>query len=124
MVALRESLVTPEEYLERKRIAETKSEYIAGEIVAMADGSPRHRLIGANVTAGQHAGLHGKSCRVATSDLRIGVPETGLYAYPDVIVACGDLRDDRFDNDTAVNPAVVIEALSPILTAPKRAGKV
>jgi len=43
---------TFEEYLELESKAEQKSEFHAGEIVAMADGTIRHSRIGRNLLAG------------------------------------------------------------------------
>jgi hypothetical protein len=42
--------VAPEDYLRLERVAQEKSEYSAGEIFAMAGGSPRHSLICANAS--------------------------------------------------------------------------
>ena len=42
---------TPEQYLEIDRAAEFKSEYLAGEIVAMAGASENHNIITVNLTA-------------------------------------------------------------------------
>jgi hypothetical protein len=43
--------LSEDEYLTRERVAATKSEYLNGQVFAMAGGSPRHNLIVANVTA-------------------------------------------------------------------------
>jgi Uma2 family endonuclease len=45
--------------------------------------------------------------------MRVKVPQTEMYTYPDVIVFCGEprLEDDHFD--TLLNPIVIIEVLSP-----------
>jgi Uma2 family endonuclease len=45
--------------------------------------------------------------------MRVGVHATGLYTYPDVVVACGERRflDER--RDTLLNPSLLIEVLSP-----------
>ncbi|MDQ3666055.1 MAG: Uma2 family endonuclease [Acidobacteriota bacterium] len=47
------NLISPEEYLALERKAETKSEFYAGEIFALAGASLRHNLIAGNVLIGQ-----------------------------------------------------------------------
>src|SRR2546427_1611156 len=105
-------LVSPEEYLALERRAETKSEYYAGEIFALAGASVRHNLIAGNVLAGLHGQLRGRDCQVYPSDLRVKVPEIPYYSYPDVTVVCGkpQLEDDNRDN--LLNPIVIVEILS------------
>ena len=53
------------EYLERERIATTKSEYYAGEVFAMAGASRRHNSITGNVFASLYASLAHSSRRGA-----------------------------------------------------------
>jgi Uma2 family endonuclease len=105
-------IITPEQYLEAERRAETKSEYFAGRVYAMAGASLEHTQIITNLLVSLHAQLRGRNCSVLASDLRLRVPATGLYTYPDVIVVCGDpqLEDDHFD--TLLNPTILIEVLS------------
>jgi Uma2 family endonuclease len=45
--------------------------------------------------------------------MRVHIPATGLYTYPDVLVVCGEprLADDHFD--TLLNPTLIVEVLSP-----------
>jgi Uma2 family endonuclease len=104
--------VTPEEYLAAERVAPTKSEYLDGEVLAMAGASPRHTLIAMNVGAALHFQLRSKPCTVHGSDLRVRVAERGLYAYPDVVVVCGEMEYDDQERDTVTNPKVLIEVLS------------
>ena len=105
--------ISPEEYLERERAADTKHEYVHGEMVAMAGGSPRHAMVIANVTGALWTRLQAGGCTAFSSDLRIAVRWGELIAYPDVSVVCGDLQyvDDR--RDTVTNPRVIVEVLSP-----------
>ena len=44
--------------------------------------------------------------------MRVFVPETGLYTYPDLTVVCGEpqFQDEVFD--TLLNPILIIEVLS------------
>jgi len=104
--------VTPEEYLERERAAESKSEYIFGEIVAMARGMPRHSLIVNNIQFSLTGRLLPKGCLVFNADLRVSVRWGDLITYPDVTVLCG--RPEYVDEkqDTLTNPALVVEVLS------------
>lgn len=46
------------------------------------------------------------------SNMRVNVKENSLYAYPDVLIVCGEpqFADNIFD--TLLNPAVIIEILS------------
>lgn len=108
-----EPYVTPVEYLERERLAETKNEYWNGEITAMAGASPRHTMIVANLAYLFISQLKGRPCTVHVTDLRVKVSPTGLYTYPDVTVICGNLEVEDEQQDTALNPSVIIEVLSP-----------
>jgi Uma2 family endonuclease len=105
--------VTPEEYLALERAAETKSEYLDGEIIGMTGASRRHSLITANLIREIGQQMKGRPCEVLSGDMRIWVPATGLYTYADVVVVCGEpaLADGYFD--TLTNPTVLIEVLSP-----------
>jgi len=57
--------------------------------------------------------LRSKRCEVASTDLRVWIPASGLYTYPDVVVTCGaeNFQDDHFD--VLLNPMLIIEVLSP-----------
>jgi Uma2 family endonuclease len=105
--------VSPEEYLERERRAEYKSEYFAGEIVAMAGARRKHNLVSNNVSASLTAQLRGEPCEVYSNDMRVQADGKKQYSYPDVFVVRGEaqLRDRR--EDTLLNPTVVVEVLSP-----------
>lgn len=104
--------IPKDEYLRRERAAEFKSEYLHGEVFAMAGGSPNHSLIAANFVREAGNGLKTKPCSVFTSDLRIKVEATDLYTYPDASIVCGELQFDDESLDTIVNPAVIVEVLS------------
>lgn len=104
--------MTPEEYLARERVAETRSEYVAGRIQAMTGASEAHNLIAGNVFAGLHARLRGRPCRVYTADMRVKVSGAGLYTYPDVVALCGTPEFEDARMDTLLNPAAIVEVLS------------
>ena len=45
--------------------------------------------------------------------MRLRVTPTGLYTYPDVMVICGDVEYAAEQEDTVLNPTVIVEVLSP-----------
>ena len=109
-MALPQSKLTPAEYLALEREAETRSEFLDGEVFAMAGASPEHVLIVSNLTSTLDAALAERPCVVFSSDQRVRVDTTGLHAYPDLAVACQGLRFD--EDDCLLNPVVLIEVLS------------
>ena len=104
--------LTEEDYLALERAASSRSEFLDGEMFAMAGGSPMHSLIAANVIRELGNHLRSGPCRPFTSDLRLKVEATGLYTYPDVSVLCGPLQYAAGTDDTVVNPTVLVEVLS------------
>ena len=104
--------LTPEEYLAVERQAEHKSEYVDGEMVAMTGASRRHNLIAFNITREISQQLRGRPCEGYASDMRVRVPSTRLYTYPDVVVVCGEPKFEDDYVDTLLNPTLIIEVLS------------
>jgi hypothetical protein len=52
MASAARQLLTPAEYLEIERTADTKSEFYAGEMFAMAGANPEHNAIRVRAGAG------------------------------------------------------------------------
>jgi Uma2 family endonuclease len=123
MSAVPEPLLTPLEYLTRERKAETKSEYLRGEVFAMSGASREHNLIAGNVAGELRQQLRDRKCEVYQSDMRVKVAPTGLYTYPDVTVACGEPEFEDAEVDTLLNPKVLVEVLSPSTADYDRGGK-
>lgn len=121
-VAPRKKL-TEEEYLALERAAEFKSEFLAGEVFAMAGATFEHALIVGNAVGELRQQLKGRPCVVVPTDLRVRVEETGLYTYPDVVVVCGTPRFADEQEDTLLNPTLIIEVLSPSTEAYDRGAK-
>ena len=115
--------LTPEEYLAIERKAADKSEYIDGVIVAMTGASRRHNLIAVNLTGEIRRQLKGRPCESYTSDMRVRVPSTRLYTYPDVVVVCGEPQFEDDYVDTLLNPTLIIEVLSDSTEAYDRGKK-
>lgn len=100
------------DYLRLEEESSTRHEFLDGEIVAMAGGTPEHAAFA--MAVGRQLGnqLEGSDCRVFSSDLRVRVEETGLATYPDVTVVCGATTRDPADSVTVLNPTVVVEVTS------------
>jgi len=115
--------VSPEEYLERERRAEYKSEYLAGEIVAMAGAKRKHNLISSNVTTSLGVQLRDNPCEVYANDMKVRADQARQYSYPDVVVVCGEPQFQDNEDDVLLNPTVVVEVLSPSTEAKDRGEK-
>lgn len=115
--------VGPDEYLALERKSETKHELVNGQIVAMSGASPVHNLIAMNLGSLLRELLRAKPCVVLSSDQRIHVPATGLFAYPDLTVVCGRPEFHPRDDHTLVNPRVIVEVLSDSTEAFDRGAK-
>jgi Uma2 family endonuclease len=109
----RKKFFTPKDYLVREERAESKSEYLDGEIFAMAGGSFNHNKVVGNTFKLPSRELEQKPCRVLMSDMHLHVKPNGLYTYPDVMVVCGKVQFDANRNDTTINPVLIVEVLSP-----------
>lgn len=105
------NLMSIEEYLEFEEGSPSRHEYVAGEIFAMSGASIEHELIGGNVFAAFHAHLRGSPCKsfINNFKLHLQVNESKFFYYPDVMVACGPIADNRF----CTNPRLIVEVLSP-----------
>jgi Uma2 family endonuclease len=114
---------SPEEYLALERKADYKSEYVNGQIIAMAGASRQHNLIAGNLYREVSQQLRGRPCEAYISDMRVKVSRTGLYTYPDVVVIYGEIRFEDASNDTLLNPLVIAEVLSASTEAYDRGEK-
>lgn len=110
---IQKSYLSAEEYLALERQAETKSEYLEGEMVAMTGGTSGHSLIAVNLAGELRQRLKQRPCKVYFSDLRVRIPHAGIYVYPDVTVVCGESLFEDGHRDILLNPILIIEVLSP-----------
>lgn len=106
------TLISPAEYLALERRATVRSQYLEGEIFAMAGASRRHNLICLNTASELRDQLRERECEVYSSDMRVHIQATGLYTYPDVVVVCGEPDFEDTELDTLLNPTLIVEVLS------------
>jgi Uma2 family endonuclease len=123
MSAQAQPRLTPEQYLAEERAAEFRHEYYNGQMYAMSGGSYQHGQIIGNLTTRLSNRLERRPCSVVPNDLRLRVSPDGLYTYPDVIVICGEPKFADDQHDTLLNPALIVEVLSPSTEAYDRGFK-
>lgn len=104
---------TYREYLALDDASNVKLEFLAGQIYALAGGSPRHAALQAAVPALLFASLRAGPYRAHGAGLRVRVHETGLTTYPDVTILCGPRQLDPEDANTVVDASAIVEVLSP-----------
>ena len=105
--------ISAEEYLAFERASDQRHEYDGTAISARARGSEQHILICGNICGSLHGQLRRRDCTVYNSDMRVHIPVTGLYTYPDVSALCGSPQFLDGQRDTLLNPVVIVEVLSP-----------
>lgn len=109
-LALSRQRVSAEEYLEGERFSEIRHEYVGGYVYAMAGASDDHNRIVGNIFSALHVGLRGKRCEPFMADMKLRMPASEAFYYPDVLLAC-DLRDNApFYRE---RPTMIFEVLSP-----------
>src|SRR5436309_2280990 len=106
MAAQPKPYYSPEEYLALERAAEDRSEYLAGEIFAMAGSSAAHNTITLNIAGELRIQFRNRPCWVYASEVRVKVSASGLYTYLDVMADCGEGRFEDGRRDTLLNPTV------------------
>lgn len=117
--------LTVDEYLRMEQASTTRHEYHDGQIFDMSGGSFEHSLITSNTNRALGNALVGKPCKVLDSNLKIGIPSSGRFVYPDAHVLCGPPQFDARDpsRQTVTNPRLVVEVLSPSTESYDRGGK-
>jgi Uma2 family endonuclease len=115
--------VTPEEYLAAERLSETRSEYLDGGVYPMTGASANHSRIILSISTELNNQLGDRKCDVFPIDMKVRLPGSRKFFYPDVMVVCGELQfhDDR--RDIITNPDLVVEVFSPSTEAFDRGAK-
>jgi len=109
-VAWSQHLIFVEEYLEGERLSEIRHEYVAGKVYAMAGASDDHNRIAINIVSQLVERLRGKRCEPFGADMKLKMPDSEAFYYPDALIAC-----DPSDSATYFRerPTVVFEVSSP-----------
>ena len=105
--------LTREAYLAWERASETRNEYWDGEVVELGPQSRWHSLIVVNLLAGLANALARGPLIALGPAMRVGLPESRAYVYPDIVVAPFDGPCEDEEEDTLLDPILVVEVLSP-----------
>jgi Uma2 family endonuclease len=115
--------LSPQEYLKFERKSEIRHEYIDGEIFEMAGAKKRHNRISVNVLRLLDTQILNRDCNIYGSDMRIGIPSSATYTYPDAVAICGEEIFEDDEEDTLLNPMMIVEVLSKSSEAYDRGAK-
>jgi Uma2 family endonuclease len=103
---------TVAEYLELEEQAGFKSEFVDGEIVAMAGASANHNKISLNFCRLFPLLIGSEEYEVFMSDIRLWMPDHKRYTYPDVMVVEGQPNFTDEKQTGITNPCLIVEILS------------
>ena len=113
MPASQQPVLSLQDYLRQERSAAQKSEYINGQAYAMAGASREHNQLTFNLAGLLHPQLRNTPCTAFVADMRVRSRPTEAWFYPDLTVVCGEARFEDDQQDTLLNPVLIIEVLSP-----------
>lgn len=103
---------TEAEYFERERKSFGRWEYVDGRIRLMAGGTDDHNMIASNISRSLGNALVPKGCRVYGPDMKVHTGD-GVNTFPDVSAVCGERQYYLGRKDVILNPALIVEVLSP-----------
>jgi Uma2 family endonuclease len=103
--------VTAEQYLEIERASEIRHEFFDGLVYAMAGETAGHSILGFNLTGAVGSRLRDKPHQGFSPNMKVRAG--GLYAYPDLMIVCGEAQFHDQHGDVLLNPTVIFEVLSP-----------
>jgi Uma2 family endonuclease len=114
---------TPEEYLALEESAIDKSEYHDGEIIRMSGGTANHNKLAGNFCRKFPLTINGQDYETFIHDLRLWIPLTRRYVYPDIMVIQGEPIYQGSNKTIVTNPLVIVEVLSNSTKDYDRGGK-
>ncbi len=104
--------LTPEKYLDIEERNEFRSEYMNGEMFAMAGETRNHARIVSNSVRRLADQSDRGPCEVAAGDLRVYIPKYQVFTYPNIVVTSGSDQYHNGRRDTIVDAAMIVEVLS------------
>ncbi|MCA9885614.1 MAG: Uma2 family endonuclease [Anaerolineae bacterium] len=111
MALPKSTYVTEEEYLAYEDSNEFRHEYAKGKII-VKEGSREHSLICTNLILCLSDHLSEQDCDMMVIQMRVHIPATGSYRYPDVVIVCDKPQYSDEKEYNLLNPIVLMEVLS------------
>lgn len=102
-----QSLITEQAYLQGEQLADSRHEYIDGEVYAMAGASRNHQRLLGNVHTACNRYLADKPCEPFASELKVKADR--CFFYPDLAIVCDDEQGDDYYTEC---PTLIVEVLS------------
>jgi len=109
---LERRLLSEAEYLAAEERSAVRSEYVAGEVFAMAGASERHNRIAGNIFFHLRAATRGHRCRAFMADMKLRIAARRVFYYPDAMLVCDDADDHPLYKERPVFVAEVLSAAS------------
>ena len=101
------------QYLELERASEMRHEFLDGLMYALAGESRDPSRICFNLATEIGSQLKGKQCEGFSPNMKVRAGIGGVYAYPDLMIVCGEAKFHDEQGDVLLNPTVIFEVLSP-----------
>ena len=102
--------ISVKEYLEGEGLSDARHEYVGGYVYAMGGASDDHNRIAGNIHGELRERLRGRRCEAFMADIKLKIPGSQAFYYPDVLVACDPADNAKYFRE---RPTVVFEVLSP-----------
>jgi Uma2 family endonuclease len=116
-------VISVEEYLAIERMSEIRHEFLDGLVYAIAGESPDHSRICFNLASNIGVQIKNQPCEGFSPNMKVKAGESGLYAYPDLMIVYGKAVFHDQHGDVLLNPTVIFEVLSPSTEAYDRGEK-
>jgi len=102
------------EYTTLEYSAETRHEYVNGEVRAMAYTSPNHARIVRNLTLALSKCADEMGCELFAETRLLWSEDCERAYYPDVLIVCGEMEVKALSKNmqATLNPRIIIEVLS------------
>lgn len=108
---LKQTFIPFDDYLAGEHDVDIRSEYVDGEVYAMAGASETHNTIASSFHASIDNVLK-DTCRVWQSNMKVvgkTCDDKPFAYYPDIMAACGENTGDQYYR---TNPILIVEVLS------------